>query len=611
MTIQANAQKLSGWLASQPFTAATAKKADLEQASSALGLSKVEVNEARRFLLDAAFTRIETGQRAGAATGRGAVAAGFGQLDATQNASLVARTRNQSDPKLAAFEASQYTLLDVENLMKQLGVGAEAAKKHIGEKILGGKEADLRQMGITPDNFDSYELRDTFKRSGYSEADAAKALASFGFLSDLNDAKEYIGLKIINGPDYERDILGPIGVTRHDFDSHDCMAAFEKSTYSDADVREAKRSFDFLRGCSNDEVKEYIGLKIVNGYESMMADAGITPHSFDRQDCLAAFSKSTYSKADVAKAKEAFSFLSGLPDVEVKEYIGLKIVNGYEEMLNHAGISQHNFDDHDCLEAFNKSKYDSKDVKAARESFDFLRGSSEIEVKQYIGLKIVNQYEEMLAEVGILQGPNKQPEIVSQQQMNQEAYAGLEKAQAKLNDGVRALRKGMEPEDKTELQASLDAFKGYVAAEGNFEGNLVARGGSMQPMIDAGTQARLTNQLAKEVARGLTTYNGTARIGDDDPQQVMNQKAWAAATKADTKMQGLVAKLEAKLDPEGKAELNAAQTAFASFREAHSTLTGNLEARGGSLAPLISACTHEALTRQRAAILEAHLETLG
>lgn len=178
MTIQANAKRLSGWLHSQHITAATAKRADLTQASTALGLSKTDVDDARRFLLDQAFARNEAGQSAGDLTGRGQVRASFGQLDSTQSAALVARGQKRNDPKLAAFEASTYSLHDVRELMKKEGLNADGAKKLIGEKILNHQEAELRQIGLGPDHVGHDELREMTTRSGDSEADAKVALAA-------------------------------------------------------------------------------------------------------------------------------------------------------------------------------------------------------------------------------------------------------------------------------------------------------------------------------------------------------------------------------------------------------------------------------------------------
>jgi len=491
----------------------------------------------------------------------------------------------------------------------------DAAKKFIGEKIINKQEAELSGLGVHPDNYDSYECKDAFARSSYTEADAKAALTSFGFLSSLDDAKEYIGLKIINGPDYEKSVLEPMGITRNNFDRQDCLAAFESSGYSAADVREAKKQFDFLGTSSTQEIKEYIGLKIVNNYETMLADVGITPQPFDKQDLMDAFSRSTYSSADVTAAKEKFSFLAGKSDDEVKGYIGLKIVNGYEQMLSDVGITQNKWDSQDCLAAFNKSGYDAADVKAAKDKFDFLRGSSDTDVKEYIGLKIVNDYESMLKDAGIVptkahDHPSRAEHIVSQQEMNQHAFKLLGNSESKLAGAAKELRANLDPDTKKDLDKALKAFDAFKDAQGVFAGNQEARGGSLMALVEAGEEKRLVDQMKSEVSRaghaGYFNYAGTSKV-TDAPQQEMNAAAYAAFQGADTKMKGLVDKLSKQLqsaDPESVKELAAAQSAFEGFRDAQATLAGNMEARGGSLFGLIHASALEALTNQRIAVLE-------
>lgn len=407
-SISQNATSLQNWFTKQQASPQQAKQSTITQAAKDLGLSVGDVHAARRELVEqAAQQQTPVGANV---TGRGAVNAGFGGGNVAQSAGVVARG-NATDPRISAFEKSTYTLLDVQEVAKKLSLTPEQAKKHIGEKIQTGKEADLHAIGVHADNFDSYELRDAFARSPYTNADAEAALKAFGFLSNLNDAKEYIGLKVVNGPAMEAQVLAPLGITRNNFDDHDCYAAFKRSTYSDADVDAARKAFPFLKGSSTKEVQEYIGLKIVNKYEKMLSDVGITPANFDRQDCLAAFAKSTYSAADVKKAEQTFDFLKGLPAVEVKEYIGLKIVNGYEKMLADVGITQQAWDPQDLKKAFDNSGYDKADVAKAKKAFDFLQGDTDEQVKQYIGLKIVNNYEQMLKDVGIT--PNKKPSSTS------------------------------------------------------------------------------------------------------------------------------------------------------------------------------------------------------
>ena len=403
-TISKNAQTLGNWLANQSVQSQTSghlPKATVERAAKALGLSVADVQAARSHLMEQGLRAADLGRGASDLTGRGQVAANFQRGAGVGSAGIVSR-QNHVDPRAAAFEGAGYTQLDIKAVAKAMNLSPADAKRHIGDKILRGQEADLRAIGVSPDHFDSHELRDAFSRSGYSVADAKAAVKAFDFLDTVTDAKEYIGLKVVN--DYES-MLGDVGITRQNFDQHDCLAAFAKSTYSQADVDAAKQKFGFLRGLPDSQVKEYIGLKIVNKYEAMLSDVGITRDNFDSHDCLAAFEKSTYSQADVDAARSSFGFLRGNSDAEVKEYIGLKIVNQYESMLGDVGITRHNFDSHDCLAAFAKSTYSQADVDTARQTFGFLRGNTNAEVKEYIGLKIVNGTEAMLSDVGITQQP--------------------------------------------------------------------------------------------------------------------------------------------------------------------------------------------------------------
>ena len=610
--------RLQSWLHSQGMSPGSAGKSVIEQASKELNIPVADLHDARRALSEQVAAQVgEAGAGSAALTGRGQVSAGFGGGRVEQSPAMQVRGGGTTEPKLKAFEKSTYTLLDAREVMKEFGVAKlDDAKRFIGEKIITGQEQVLRDKGIRPDNFDSYECLDAFSRSSYSLDDAKEALKQFSFLSSVEDAKEYIGLKIVNGPDYEKSILGAAGITPHTWDRHECLAAFDRSTYSEHDVLQARRAFSFLKGSTVGEVKEYIGLKIVNGYEKMLSDAGITPHTWDRHELMAAFKTSTYSSSDVKAAKQAFDFLKNAPDNEVREYIGLKIVNGYEEMLSSAGITPQHWDDHELLDAFKNSGYDKHDVSDARQKLDFLNGASDVEVMRYIGLKIVNgpEYErDVLGSVGIT--PKNGQGYPSQAEMNQQAAAALEKAKGKLHDASSKLGEQLDPVTKKDLKGALAAFEKYASAEGTFAGNLEARGGSLMPLIASGATQRLTDKLRRQTEAagdsGYFTYRGSAKPMDAGSQQAMNQAAYAALEKQNDKMNKLVAQLEQKLDPESKKELASTQKAFETFREAQATLAGNMEARGGSLFGLIYASSADALTRERIALLQEHVKLLG
>ncbi len=182
-------------------------------------------------------------------------------------------------------------------------------------------------------SIDSKQARTAFWHSPYTNADAKAAQKAFG-LKSLDAAKEFIGKAVITrneGP------LQQAGVTRHRFDDHDCKVAFLRSPYSDADAKAALKKLPFLKNL--EQAKEYIGLKVVNKTEDILSEVGITRHTFDDHELMDAFKREGYSAADVEKAKSSFDFLKGLPNKEVKEYMGLKVVNNYTEMLSKKGIT--------------------------------------------------------------------------------------------------------------------------------------------------------------------------------------------------------------------------------------------------------------------------------
>jgi hypothetical protein len=192
--------------------------------------------------------------KAGAATGPGA------NID-----SKTART---------AFWHSPYTNADAKAAQKAFGLkNLDAAKEFIGRSVLTGNERPLELKGISRARYDNQDCAVLFARSPYTEADAKQALKKMPFLKNVAEAREYIGLKIANKTE---DILKEVGVTRSPYDSQDLMAAFKRSGYSTADVEQAKKKFDFLKTASTQEVKEYMGLKVLNDYTSMMTEQGIT-----------------------------------------------------------------------------------------------------------------------------------------------------------------------------------------------------------------------------------------------------------------------------------------------------------------------------------------------
>lgn len=92
-------------------------------------------------------------------------------------------------------------------------------------------------------------------------------------------------------------------------------------------------------------------------------------------------------------------------------------------------------------------------------------------------------------------------------------------------------------------------------------------------------------------------------------QQEMNQQAYAGFEKADKELNQIYAKVQAKLDKEGKEKLKAAQRAWVTFRDAQAELDADIM-RGGSAAPMLSAGSKTQTTKKRVEELKEFLKQL-
>lgn len=171
--------------------------------------------------------------------------------------------------------------------------------------------------------------RKAFWHSPYTNADA-KVVQDKKGLGSLDAAKEFIGNAILTKKEGE---LQKLGVTRYLFDDQDCQSRFKRSGFTDSDVKQAQKSFDFLKGASKQEVQGYLGLKLRNaesGYKGgmeMLAQFGITESKYDAHEQMDAFKGSGMGDRHVRAAKEQFDFLKGSSTAEVKQYLGLKVLN--------------------------------------------------------------------------------------------------------------------------------------------------------------------------------------------------------------------------------------------------------------------------------------------
>jgi uncharacterized protein YecT (DUF1311 family) len=92
-------------------------------------------------------------------------------------------------------------------------------------------------------------------------------------------------------------------------------------------------------------------------------------------------------------------------------------------------------------------------------------------------------------------------------------------------------------------------------------------------------------------------------------QQQMNQQALAEFDKADAELNKVYAKVQAKLDKEGKEKLKAVQRAWVVFRDAQADLDADIM-RGGSAAPMLHSGSMARSTKQRTVELKEFLKQL-
>ncbi len=171
--------------------------------------------------------------------------------------------------------------------------------------------------------------RKAFWHSPYTNADAQTVKQKKG-LPTLEAAKDLIGQAILTK---KEGALEKLGVTRYRFDDQDCLSRFARSGFTDSDVRQAKKSFDFLKKSSTQDVQGYLGLKLRNkevGYQGgmdMLNAAGITESKYDHHELMDAFKQSGLGDRQVRAAKEQYGFLAQSSPTDIKEYLGLKVLN--------------------------------------------------------------------------------------------------------------------------------------------------------------------------------------------------------------------------------------------------------------------------------------------
>lgn len=94
-----------------------------------------------------------------------------------------------------------------------------------------------------------------------------------------------------------------------------------------------------------------------------------------------------------------------------------------------------------------------------------------------------------------------------------------------------------------------------------------------------------------------------------ETQAEMNARSRAAFETADAALNKVYAQLRGQLDEDGQNKLKVAQRAWLAYRDAQSDFLADLQARGGSLAPLIFSESRLDLTNRRTAELQESLSS--
>ena len=91
----------------------------------------------------------------------------------------------------------------------------------------------------------------------------------------------------------------------------------------------------------------------------------------------------------------------------------------------------------------------------------------------------------------------------TQHEMNMQALSGFQKSDKELNTVYGKLISKLDAESKKDLIASQKSWLAFRDNEAKFEADMVARGGSMSPLIYNATRQSLTEQRIKQLLRHL------------------------------------------------------------------------------------------------------------
>ena len=97
----------------------------------------------------------------------------------------------------------------------------------------------------------------------------------------------------------------------------------------------------------------------------------------------------------------------------------------------------------------------------------------------------------LLATAGLTFAADDEP-VQTQAEMNQQAAADFEKADAQLNKVYKQVQAGLDAEGLAKLKVAQRAWLAFRDAEADFQADAEARGGTMAPCIYNGVRQQLT-----------------------------------------------------------------------------------------------------------------------
>ncbi len=185
----------------------------------------------------------------------------------------------------------------------------------------------------------------------------------------------------------------------------------------------------------------------------------------------------------------------------------------------------------------------------------------------------------------------------SQLGINEQAWRDYGKAEKKMDQEAKKLTKGWDKLDAKDFGVEQKAFKEYARSSSALRAFVDNEGGSIWRAEAASNAGELVDARVKFLKSGAQVDgHSKAAIPDDAPQQEMNRLVAESYEASRLVLEDLRGKIEPKLDDAQLAMFRVAEKAFDVFRDATSTRAANVEARGGTLAPLIYGSVAEGMT---------------